>query len=118
MEMSAKTICQFSKFGHCRFSVNCRLLHVKEICESESCETSKCPKRHPKACKFYAEYRRCKFGDYCSYSHDIKELFKEDTELRLETLEKDVKNKDAVALLSVCLKHPTLDNETARAERK
>ena len=34
-----------------------------------TCENQNCFKRHPKNCKFYDMYKRCKFGDYCFYAH-------------------------------------------------
>ena len=97
--MTTENTCHFFKYGHCKFGVNCRRFHEKEVCENYYCESVKCSKRHPRKCKFYQEYRRCKFGDYCSYSHEVKELFPlnnmDDIKERLEALEKDVKVKEA-----------------------
>ena len=31
---------------------------------------SLCSERHPRRCKYFFEYQRCKFGDFCMYSHD------------------------------------------------
>ena len=30
---------------------------------------TKCEKRHPRECRFYKDYRRCKFGESCLYDH-------------------------------------------------
>ena len=50
------------------------------ICTDENFEMSKCNKRHPKECRFYNQFQRCKFYN-CSYKHvnppshmDIQEL--------------------------------------------
>ena len=81
--MSAETVCKFFKFGYCKFGLTCFKQHEKENCEKFSCDIEKCSLRHPRKFKFYMEYRRCKFGEYCSYSHvndiessDLKDDFK------------------------------------------
>ena len=74
MKMTVETISQFNKYCFCKFRVNCGRYHENQICEIENCEISKCSKRHPRQCIFYEQYRRCKFGDFCSYSHEVKEL--------------------------------------------
>ena len=48
------------------------LKYVDELCGDYSCDTSVCIKRHPKQCKFYKYYNRCKFNP-CKYSHTSKE---------------------------------------------
>ena len=67
--MTMENICLYNKFGHCKFGETCQKHHLKELCEIKSCETQSCSKRHPRICKYYYEYRRCKFGSYCSFSH-------------------------------------------------
>ena len=44
-------------YGHCKFAVKCR------------CETRKCNLRHPRICSFFRDYKRCKFGEWCSFEH-------------------------------------------------
>ena len=66
---SPAVICQFNKFGHCKFGLNCRQEHVNDICDEDSCDASDCLKRHPRPCKYFDLYRRCKFLDFCSFSH-------------------------------------------------
>ena len=39
------------------------------MCEDESCDIIKCMKRHPKKCRYWANFGRCKFGTFCSYKH-------------------------------------------------
>ena len=38
-------------------------------CESFTCDGRDCDKRHPRVCRFYNDYRRCKFGETCLYDH-------------------------------------------------
>ena len=69
--MNAETQCMFHKFGHCKLGSTCLRYHAAEVCNDESCDITLCSKRHPKACKFFKEYKRCKFSECCSFSHDI-----------------------------------------------
>ena len=80
----ANLICCHNKYGHCKFQDVCHQNHVNEKCEDINCEIVNCQKRHPRKCKFFLEYKRCKFGDFCSYEHllddranDIEDLKKE-----------------------------------------
>ena len=67
--MAMEKICFYNKFGHCKFQETCIRQHFREICELPGCETESCPKRHPRVCKFFENFNRCKFGSYCSFSH-------------------------------------------------
>ena len=67
--MAASSICNFYKFGYCKFGGTCRKRHFSERCENSSCEIFKCEKRHPRECKYFREYSRCKFGDDCQFYH-------------------------------------------------
>ena len=73
--MATHNVCLFNKFGYCRYNETCRKLHVNEMCEDNSCQFLKCSQRHPKACKWYRKYKRCKFNP-CKFSHkdDLEEL--------------------------------------------
>ena len=71
--MAAKSLCLFNKFGFCRYQDLCRSQHVNEICAEKSCEIEKCQKRHPKLCRFFRDYGRCKFNSYCKFKHAISE---------------------------------------------
>ena len=63
--------CLFNKFGYCKFNLNCKRIHYREICqENETCEAKiECKKRHPKKCKKYETERGCRFGFDCCYLH-------------------------------------------------
>ena len=28
-------------------------------------------KRHPRICRYYSVFKRCKFGEYCAFDHDV-----------------------------------------------
>ena len=98
--MTSETVCQFNKYGHCKFSEKCRRLHIKETCENKTCEIFNCSKRHPKKCLFFEQYNRCKFGEFCSYSHTFEKVAAqpdntiEDMKARLQAIEKDMREKD------------------------
>ena len=97
-------VCRHFKFGFCRFKEHCRQLHVSESCSDESCEVEKCPKRHPKICRYYETYKRCKFTEYCLYSHKLPHE-KEIVDLKVElkavhdkviSLEKDIETTKVI----------------------
>ena len=59
----------YNKFGFCKYREHCRRQHYKEVCESNSCKSTRsCPKRHPKVCKRFAFDENCRFDD-CAYKH-------------------------------------------------
>ena len=67
-------MCNFNKYGFCRYQERCRKFHGKILCENLNCEVRECKLRHPKQCKFLRDYGYCKFGEWCYFSH--KELRK------------------------------------------
>ena len=74
---------------------------MKEICENSACDISNCSYRHPKVCKWYREYRYCKF-DPCLFLHkendaNIDILKKENEAIlkNIESIEIAVKEIDA-----------------------
>ena len=70
--MEVETVCIFNKFGFCKYGVTCRKKHEDLKCEDSSCEVFNCSKRHPKECKYYREFNRCKYNEYCRYEHKQK----------------------------------------------
>ena len=54
----------------CRYSDSCRFKHVTIVCDDGQCKIQNCEKRHPKICKYYRDYRRCKFTVGCKYKHE------------------------------------------------
>ena len=70
--MATQNVCKFFKFGFCKHREFCRRKHVKELCDKNECYIYMCTFRHPKVCKFYRDYRYCKF-DPCMFLHVEKE---------------------------------------------
>ena len=65
--MNAKDICQFHKFGHCKFRIYCQKVHLENVCDKDGCDAS-CNMRHPVLCRYFALFGKCKFNP-CSYRH-------------------------------------------------
>ena len=49
----------------------CHFRHIDEVCSDKICKFFNCQKRHPKLCKFFRKYHRCKFTTFCRYSHKV-----------------------------------------------
>ena len=99
----AQEVCKRNKFGYCMHGDLCRYLHVNILCETISCDIISCNKRHPYVCKFYREFRRCKFSDYCKYKHETN--CENETKRELKTL------KGKVEQLELALKQKDKDFE-------
>ena len=84
------SICSYFKFGHCKFGILCRKRHIETQCDSVDCSLNVCEKRHPKLCKYFQNYGRCKFMP-CFYKHVEASKIEES---RIEDLEKKVRVKD------------------------
>ena len=93
-----QNVCRYYKFGYCKFGNQCRNLHVEELCDIKQCDISKCDKRHPRPCKFFMDYGRCKFSDYCKYKHIHPENNNktEDFMSKIKEFEKVIDEKDSV----------------------
>ena len=63
------SICQFNQSGYCKYREKCRKQHITEICSKDKCKETSCNLRHPRPCKFYMNFGRCKFGTDCLYLH-------------------------------------------------
>ena len=90
--------CLFHKYGHCNFGVKCKHYHATQLCNKENCNIQVCDKRHPRLCKYSNAYGRCKFNEFCSFSHSLENSQCDTTSitLRLDAVEKLVKEKDEV----------------------
>ena len=127
------SFCKFHQFGHCKFGPTCRKFHTKDTCSNFKCTMVACSSRHPKQCKFYMLYGRCKFADNCSYLHvptrntienalsqeieslkvEVKLLKSENIEMksklsRLDTIEQDIR----------CLKEDGIGKSDSFSEKK
>ena len=82
-----------NKFGYCKFGGYCRKRHVDKLCDVENCDISSCESRHPRRCKVYEQYGRCKFMEFCKYKHEnISE--NEVLEKRIQELREQMMLKD------------------------
>ena len=64
-----ETICKFNQSGFCKYQTNCRKQHIIDICPNTMCSSMSCILRHPKVCKYFTNFRRCKFEESCAYLH-------------------------------------------------
>ena len=89
--MATHNVCSFFKFGFCKHGDFCKNYHEKRICENEACNIPMCSLRHPRICRFFKEYKRCKF-DPCAYKHEDSDIIirhlKEENKAILVKLEK------------------------------
>ena len=104
--MSTDEVCSHNKYGFCKHGDRCWKKHINEICQSKSCQGgNECSKRHPRKCKFFRDYQRCKFGEYCAFDHSEPiDAAEEELKLlkqKLDDLEKtiEVKNAEIKAIL-------------------
>ena len=126
--MAMENICFHNKFGHCKFQETCRRQHFREICELPACETESCPKRHPRVCKFFENFNRCKFGSYCSFSHrTLKTSFAasvnksevDDMKSRLDNLEEKARQSEIeIKMLNEKVEHVEQRNKKLEIELK
>ena len=74
-------ICQFDKFGYCKYKKECRKRHFSEECqELSNCKSIKtCSKRHPKACTRHKS-GQCRF-EKCAYKHQEPHLNQEQLQM-------------------------------------
>ena len=102
-EMAVENICKFFKFGHCKFGQTCYNQHINELCENRSCEISSCVKRHPSKCKYFNIYKRCKFGEFCSFLH-VESRNDKVLDEKVKSLEADVESlKNKMIILKTIL---------------
>ena len=66
--MAGPQLCAYFKYGHCKYMSNCRNRHVQDVCDIDKCDGKSCEKRHPKPCRYFQTFGRCKYNP-CSYSH-------------------------------------------------
>ena len=106
--MEAVSVCKHFKFGHCKFGNYCRNRHVATICDDVDCDISLCENRHPKVCKFYQNFGRCKFTP-CSFKHEENEFEKQsrniknlEHEFRAKTVEIENIKMEIAKLTKLC----------------
>ena len=64
-------VCNYQKFGFCKFEDKCQKKHLKVTCHDLSvcAEIKTCQKRHPRRCKRHALEGFCGFRAVCAYHH-------------------------------------------------
>jgi hypothetical protein len=65
--------CKYYNAGYCKYKVKCKFTHPAEVCKNyveDKCEDSRCPNRHPKACKWFTGTTGCRRKESCDFSHD------------------------------------------------
>ena len=97
--MNSEAICRFNQNGYCKYKNHCFRKHVDKICENGRCSASNCNLRHPRNCKYFFQYRYCKFGQFCRFNHEEKgkEHTNEEIDilkLDLEKLKQEIHEKD------------------------
>ena len=104
--MNGNSVCRFNQFGFCKFRNSCFRKHVNSICENVRCLKSDCELRHPKLCRYFAQYNYCMFGEYCKFKHsetrssgidkEIEKLKSEIDKLGkiIDAKDKEIKSKD------------------------
>ena len=99
MAMNNENVCRHFKFGFCRFSCLCKYKRVSEIClqtVQTDCEINTSEKRHPLECNYFRTYKRCKFGSFCLYRHEIfgnNDHLIEKLKMRLKAIEDKISKK-------------------------
>ena len=85
------------------------------MCENQSCEISVCTLRHPKICRYFRDFGRCKFSEWCHFRHveniqsfDNSEI--STLKMRISDIEKIIQEKDEA------IKHLSNQFETLKQE--
>ena len=89
-------VCQFSKFGYCKYQENCKRIPYSQECEAlwKCNNINKCEKRHPKKCNRFANRDNCRFKHDCAFSHHDSIENQENEKLTEKVLELKKKVSD------------------------
>ena len=85
-------VCRKNKHGYCMYGDTCHFRHIDEVCSDKICNVFNCEKRHPKLCKFFREYHRCKFTTFCRYSHTVTDNDEQIKEIEIKMWDKNWSN--------------------------
>ena len=66
---TSETICKYNQSGFCRYGSHCRKQHNMDICMHTQWTMETCVKTHPRMCKYFTNFGKCKFSDSCAYIH-------------------------------------------------
>ena len=97
----ADKVCKYNQSGYCKYQSRCRFRHVNTICEDEECNNKSCENSHPKLCTYFEKFGRCKFGDFCKFSHlKLAKTHSDDVKTKLIQLEDKVnEQQDEISIL-------------------
>ena len=76
--------------------------HNKTLYTDKNCSVFNCEKSHPRTCRYYNEFNRCKFITYCLTKHekvsDTSEIEKKirDNEMKLNEIKKKLKKTESI----------------------
>ena len=86
----AAPYCTHFKFGYCRYRNMCRNQHIDIVCENSSCDVFNCNFRHPRECRYWKEFGRCKFDTYCAFKH-VRKTDDQRTKCEIEELKSEIR---------------------------
>ena len=61
--------CYFQDVGYCKYGVECKFQHYKEVCKERTCRSRYCQRRHPRPCRNFFLKHYCRFGEACKFGH-------------------------------------------------
>ena len=67
--MTDEQVCNYHHYGFCKFGTTCQKFHSQVTCSNFPCLDHNCKSRHPRICRYYSSFGRCKFEDTCAYLH-------------------------------------------------
>ena len=66
-----RDIYKYYQTGFCKFKTACTKFHENELFQVKYCSQIQCTKCHPKECRYFAQYKYCKFRA-CAFAHNEK----------------------------------------------
>ena len=102
--MVTQNVCSYLKYEFCKHGDVCQNYHERRICDKNACDIL----RHPKICRYFETYKRCKF-DPCAYKHEdndkaIKAISEKLEQLSIKIKILDEKEKESEKMIEK-LKH-------------
>ena len=94
--MAQQKVCEFFKFGFCKFKSMCRKQHILEKCSNNECDIKSCSLRHPRTCRYYRDIGFCKLCEWCQFKHEgVSKGLQEVNEIsdRMKNVEKQIEEK-------------------------
>ena len=66
--MQAKFVCVYAKFGRCK-KEECEFHHPEDTCCDKTCDIHNCLKKHPRHCRYFWGFDKCRNKESCKFSH-------------------------------------------------